>query len=109
VKLWNARDRDIQISERRPWHSLKHITLKTRDPIEDLSDYCTILPEHEIFEYAADSGRVRIERELTNMIVALDVHGQIMEKWRRTGARTVIFPPRKGFQIQGVSIQSITE
>lgn len=77
-----------------------------------MSDYCTTLSKHEVVENAADSGargRVRIERESINMIAALDVHDQIMGKWRRMDVGTVIFPQQKGFQVQGVSMQSMTE
>jgi hypothetical protein len=91
------------------WHSLKHIASKTSVPIEDLSDYCATLSKHEVVEYDADSGRVRIGRELVSMMAALNAHDRLTGKWRRMGAGTVIVPPQKGCQIQGISMQNMTE
>jgi hypothetical protein len=91
------------------WHSLKHIASKTSVPIEDLSDYCATLSKHEVVEYDADSGRVRIGPELIKMMTALNAHDRLTGKWRRMGAGTVIVPPQKGFQIQGISMQNMTE
>jgi hypothetical protein len=91
------------------WHSLKQIALKTRVSIEDLRDYCATLSEHEVVEYDADSGRVRIGRQIVNMIEALDAQDRVMREWRRMGAGTVIVPPQKSFQMQGISVQNMTE
>jgi hypothetical protein len=91
------------------WHSLKHIAWKTKVPIEDLCDYCASLSEHEVLEYDADSGRVRIGRELIKMLTTLNEQDRADAKWRRMGAGTVIVPPQKHFQIQGISMQNMTE
>jgi len=91
------------------WHKLKDIAWKTRVPVEDLLDYCVTLSKHEIVEYEAQSGRVRIGRELMGMITMLNAYNRVGKKWCRKGVGTVIVPPQKGFQIQGISIQNMTE
>lgn len=91
------------------WHSLKQIALKTRVPIEDLSDYCATLSKHRVVEYDSESGRVRIGRELVNIIAVLNAYDRARTKWPRKGAGTVIVPPQKRFQIQGISMQNMTE
>ena len=91
------------------WHNLKEIASKTRCPIEDLSDYCGILSKHGDVEYDANSGRVRIGCELTSIIKTLKAQDRANGKWPKMGFGTVIVPPQKGFQIQGISMQNMTE
>lgn len=91
------------------WHRLKEIASKTKAPIEDVCEYCRTLSRHGVLEYDVESGRVRIGRELKNMITMLAAYDRTGEKWRRMGVETVIVPSRKRFQIQGISIQNMTE
>ena len=42
-------------------------------------------------------------------MTALNEHDHLREKWRNTGAGTVIVPPQKGFWIQGISLQNMTD
>jgi hypothetical protein len=90
------------------WHSLKDIARKTKVPIEDLSDYCVILSKHEVVEYDADSGKVKIGRELVKMITTLNAYDRAGQKWPRKGVGTVIVPPQKLFRMQGISMQNMT-
>jgi hypothetical protein len=82
---------------------------KMRVPIEDLSDYCVTLSKHELVEYDAESCRVRIGSEFMNVITMLNAYDRAGRKWRRKGVGTVIVPPQKGFQVQGISMQNMTE
>jgi hypothetical protein len=91
------------------WHSLKELALKMRVPMEDLGGYCAALSEHEIVDYDAESGRVRIGRDLKKMITTLNSYDRKGGKWLRKGAGTVIVPPQKHFQIQGILMQNMTE
>jgi hypothetical protein len=91
------------------WHNLKDIAWKTRVPVEHLRDYCVTLSRHEIVEYDAQSGRIRLGRELMDMITMLNANNRVGQKWCRKGVGTVIVPPQKGFQIQGISIENMTE
>ena len=88
---------------------LKDIARKTRVPIEDLRDYCTTLSEHEVVEYDAESGKVRIGRELMKMIATLKAYDRVGKKWPRKGVGTVIVPPLKRFRMQGISMQNMTD
>jgi hypothetical protein len=91
------------------WHDLKEIAWKMRIPVEDLSDYCEMLFKREIVEYDSASCRVRIGSEFLNMITVLNAWDRSGKKWRRRGAGTVIVPPQKHCQIQGISVQNMTE
>jgi len=91
------------------WHRLKEIASKTKAPIEDVHEYCRMLSKNGVVEYDAESGRVRIGRELKNMITMLAAYDRTGEKWRRIGVGTVIIPSQKRFQIQGISMQNMTD
>jgi hypothetical protein len=91
------------------WHSLKQIASKSGVPIEELSDYCITLSKHQVLEYDAHLRRVKIGPELIGMRAALKKHDWTTGKWQRMGAGTVIVPPLKGLQIQGISLQNMTE
>lgn len=91
------------------WHSLKEIAQKMRVPIGELVDYCAALSEYEVVEYDAASGRIRIGRELMNIVMLLIAHNRTNGKWHRMGAGTVIVPSQKGCKIQGISMQNMTE
>jgi hypothetical protein len=68
-----------------------------------------MLSKHGVVEYDAESGRVRIGRELTRIIKTPKALDQDGRKWRKKGAGTVIVPPQKSLQIQGISMQNMTE
>lgn len=44
-----------------------------------------------------------------NMITVLNAYDRAGKKWHRKGAGTVIVPPQKRLQIQGISMQNMTE
>jgi hypothetical protein len=91
------------------WHLLTEIGRKARVPIDDLRDCCTVLSEHGILEYDEGSARIRLGRELMSMVTMLSASKQATRKWCRMGAGTVLVPPQKCLQIQGVSMQNMTE
>lgn len=91
------------------WHSLREMALKTKTPIEDLSDYCANLSKHGLVEYDVGARRVRIGRELVNMIAMLATCDRAAKKWRRMGVGTVIVPSEKSLEIQGILMQNMTE
>jgi hypothetical protein len=91
------------------WHSLKELAGKTGFPVRDLSGYCAVLSKHQVVEYDAESGRVRMGREFAKVIAALRVGDRAEKKWDRKGTGTVIVPPQKHLQIQGIHLQNMTE
>lgn len=101
--------RMFKLLEDGAWHSLKEIAEEIEVPIEKLAHYCQNISKHQVIEYDADSSKVRLGHQLTSMIKKLKADEEAEAAWEKIGAGTVIVPPEKGFQIQGVTIQNTTE
>jgi len=97
----------FRVLENGMWHSLKEIAEEIKVPVEKLEHYCGTLSEHGVVDYNSDSGIVRLGHDFKRIIMKLKAEEEA--EWERIGAGTVIIPPEKGFQIQGVYIHNMTE
>lgn len=89
------------------WHSLKEIAEETKIPIEELEKHCEKLSKQGLIDYNPDAGIVRFGHQFKKMVMKLRAEEEA--KWEKKGAGTIIIPPEKGFQIQGVYIHNMTE
>jgi len=101
--------RMFAILEDGAWHSLNEIAEELGVPIEKLAHYCENISKHQVIEYDVCSGKVRIGHKLMSMIMKLRADEEAEAEWERIGAGTAIIPPQKNFQIQGVTVQNMTE
>lgn len=99
----------FRVMEDCAWYSTIEIADILGAPVEKLTRCCESLSEQGILEYDAKSGRVRFGEKLRCTIKKLRTIGDAENEWRRQGAGTIIVPPGKACQIQGVIISNKTE
>ncbi len=99
----------FRILEDGAWHNLKDIAKKIGAPTEELTHYCQNISNHNVIEYDPDSDKVRLSQKLMTMITQLKADEQAEAKWEKKGVGTIIIPPRKEIQIQGIKIHNMTE
>lgn len=87
------------------WHSLKELAKYLNIPKQKLITLSKLLAETNIVEYETQKSQVRIKKAWHQMLE----NSYNEQKGEKAAIGTVVLPPKKSINIQGIQVANLTE